>query len=298
MDKGSKENTGILYIVATPIGNLGDISSRGLEVLSQVDYIAAEDTRHSGIMLTSFGIKGNFISYHDHNRQVAGERILEILKAGKTVALISDAGMPCISDPGYELVDTCHKAGISVSVLPGPSAAITALAGSGFQASSFVFDGFLPIKGKARKEKIKEIADRKVSSVFYEAPHRVFKTLNDLAEACESGRRLCLGRELTKLYEEYIRLDLGDSAEFMKKHKPRGEYVFVLEGKDESSGKNQEFSKETLIISALLLKFFKGKSLSEAVEEVSRELKAKKNTVYDIALRLKGQAGDTKEDSP
>ncbi|PRM06757.1 Ribosomal RNA small subunit methyltransferase I, partial [Haemophilus influenzae] len=193
--------TGILYIVATPIGNLQDITQRALETFAQVDLIAAEDTRHSGLLLSHYGIKKSFFALHDHNEQEKAHILVEKLKQGSNIALISDAGTPLISDPGFHLVRQCREAGIRVVPLPGACAAITALCASGIASDRFCFEGFLPAKSKARKDKLENIAEEDRTLIFYESTHRILDTLEDMQAVLGEGRYIVLAREMTKTWE-------------------------------------------------------------------------------------------------
>ncbi len=221
---------GVLYLVGTPLGNDGDFSSRALEVLREVDLIACEDTRTTGLLLGRFDIHKPRVSYHAHNLRARESELLEKLKEGLRIALVSDAGMPAISDPGSELVKACVREGIRVSVIPGPSALTTALAASALDTRRFVFEGFLEVKGKNRKEALQRLAVEKSSSVLYEAPHRLLKTLKDLEENGLGERRLCFCREMTKRYEEYLYMTVAEGLDYFQATEPRGEFVLVVEG--------------------------------------------------------------------
>ena len=230
MNEKNRIEGGVLYLVGTPIGNLADISERAKKVLSEVDFIAAEDTRNSAKLLLCLGIKGELVSYHEHNKRVAGERLIARLLAGESCALITDAGMPAISDPGEDVVALAAEAGIKVSVVPGPCAAVSALAMSGLPTGRFAFDGFLPVKGKERRERIEALSHEVRTAILYEAPHKLVTTLTDLCDALGGERRISLCRELTKLNEEVLRFTLADAVEYYQEREPRGEYVLILEG--------------------------------------------------------------------
>ena len=220
----------MLYLVATPIGNLGDISARALEVLGAVDVIAAEDTRHSGNLLRHFGIKTRMVSCHAHNEARRTAELVLDLKAGRNVALISDAGLPAVSDPGFRLVRACIVEGLAYTVIPGPSAVLTALVGSGFDTTRFFFGGFLPVKSGGREREISAAGDREETTVVFESPHRLLKTL----EACTRlmpERMLCVARELTKQFEEYRRGVAADLLAHYPAHPPKGEIALVIAGK-------------------------------------------------------------------
>ena len=241
MNEKNRVEGGVLYLVGTPIGNLADISERAKKVLSEVDFIAAEDTRNSAKLLLCLGIKGDLVSYHEHNKRVAGERLIARLLAGESCALITDAGMPAISDPGEDVVALAAEAGIKVSVVPGPCAAVSALAMSGLPTGRFAFDGFLPVKGKERRERIEALAREVRTAILYEAPHKLVTTLTDLSDALGGERRISLCRELTKLNEEVLRFTLADAVEYYREREPRGEYVLILEGV-ESVAAEDDFS--------------------------------------------------------
>ena len=221
---------GMLYLVATPIGNLADLSERAIKVLSEVDFIAAEDTRNSKRLLMALGISKPMLSYHDHNRRERGEEIAARLKCGESCALITDAGTPGISDPGEDMVALCALEDIPVTLIPGACAGINALVLSGLPTGKFVFEGFLPAKSSERKSALREMLSEKKTIIFHEAPHKLRATLADMREIFGSERRISLCRELTKLNEEIIRTDLAGACELYAEREPRGEYVLVLEG--------------------------------------------------------------------
>ena len=230
MNEKNRVEGGVLYLVGTPIGNLADISERAKKVLSEVDFIAAEDTRNSAKLLLCLGIKGELVSYHEHNKRVAGERLIARLLAGESCALITDAGMPAISDPGEDVVALAAEAGVRVSVVPGPCAAVSALAMSGLPTGRFAFEGFLPVKGKERRGRIEALAREERTAILYEAPHKLVTTLTDLCDALGGERRISLCRELTKLNEEVLRFTLTEAVKYYSEREPRGEYVLILEG--------------------------------------------------------------------
>ncbi len=219
----------MLYVVATPIGNLGDITLRALESLRSVDVIAAEDTRHSSLMLRHFDIKKPLVSFHEHNEAMRTAQLIERLAAGENVALITDAGMPGLSDPGARLVRECIKRGLPFTIVPGPSSILTALVGSGFKMEKFCFRGFLPVKSGQRQRELRAAAEREETTIFFESPHRLAKTLAAGAEIIPE-RQLCVARELTKKFEEFRR---GTAAELLASYSARavkGEIVLVVEG--------------------------------------------------------------------
>jgi len=220
---------GILYLVATPIGNLEDITLRAIRILKEVDFIAAEDTRQTIKLLNHFEIKKSLISYHEHNKKEKGKYLISQLDSGKNVALVSDAGTPAISDPGEDLVKLCVKDDIKVTVIPGPVAAITGLVASGLSAGRFVFEGFLPMNKKIRKERLELLKNEARTIIFYEAPHKLMHTLKNLYEVF-GNRKVVLARELTKKFEEIIRCDLDEAIEKYKEQLPKGEFVLLVEG--------------------------------------------------------------------
>ena len=219
-----------LYLVGTPIGNLADISDRAKKVLSEVDFIAAEDTRNSMKLCSALGIKKEFVSYYEHNKRTSGEKILARLLSGENCALVTDAGMPAISDPGEDIVKLCADSGITVSVIPGPCAAVSALALSALTTSRFTFEGFLSAQKNERKKQLSRLHTEERTMIFYEAPHKLKATLADMC--CEFGeeRKISLCREITKLNEEVIRTTLGAAVNLYSEKEPRGEYVLVLDG--------------------------------------------------------------------
>lgn len=222
---------GMLYLVATPIGNMADMTDRAKKVLREVDFVAAEDTRNTGKLLACLEIKQEIISYFEHNKREKGEVILSRLQKGESCALVTDAGMPAISDPGEDLVALCVEHGIPVTVIPGCCAAVTALALSALSTMRFAFDGFLPTDNKARRARLAEIKDEQRTLILYEAPHRLPQTLCDLKETL-GERRISICRELTKINEEIFRTTLDSAIAFYKENKPRGEYVLIIEGRD------------------------------------------------------------------
>ncbi len=220
----------VLYVVGTPIGNLQDFSPRAVETLRSVDFVAAEDTRVTQKLFNHFEIKKPMVSYHEHNLRERGEMILSRIQNGESCAVVSDAGMPCISDPGEDLVRLCTDAGVPVRVIPGPSAAVSALAISGLPTTRFTFEGFLSTNRKNRLEHLESLKEEKRTMVFYEAPHKLLATLQDLAAFFGESRRISIVRELTKIYEEVRRSTLGEALLFYQELKPKGEFVLVVEG--------------------------------------------------------------------
>ncbi len=272
----NKVASGTLYLVATPIGNMADVSERCIKVLDGVDFVAAEDTRNSGLFLSRLGLHKPMVSYHDHNRTQKGAEIVERLKCGESCALISDAGMPAISDPGEELVALCADAGVVVSIVPGPCAAVSALALSGLCTRRFCFEGFLPVSGKERKTRLSAVAAEERTTIIYEAPHRLTKTLSDLLSVCSPTRRISLCRELTKLNEEILRLTLETAVKYYESVSPRGEYVLVLDGAEPVVA---EVSGESIAEHAARL-MAEGMSRKDAIRRVSEERGIPKNQVY------------------
>ncbi|MCB2293079.1 16S rRNA (cytidine(1402)-2'-O)-methyltransferase [Clostridium algoriphilum] len=278
---------GKLYLVPTPIGNLKDITLRALEVLHNVDIIAAEDTRQSLKLLNHFNIKKPLISYHQHNEQGRSENIIEQVKEGKNIAIISDAGSPGISDPGSVIVLKCIEQMIEFEVLPGATAVITALVYSGLDTTKFIFRGFLPRENKDRKPIIDDLMNRSETLIFYEAPHRLLSTLEFLYENL-GNRKISMCRELTKLYEEIIRLNLEEAIEYYKSNSPRGEYVLVVEGKSKEAIENEERAKwDSLTIEEHIQKFMnEGLSKKDAMKKVAKDRDMPKSEVYKHSLKL------------
>ena len=226
----NKVEKSTLYLVGTPIGNLADMTERAKKVLAEVDFIAAEDTRNSMKLLSCFGIHAELVSYHEHNRRESGERIVARLLAGESCAIITDAGMPAISDPGEDLVRLCSDAGVTVRVVPGPSASVSALALSGLPTAKFVFEGFLSAQKNERRKRLAALKNEERTMIFYEAPHKLRATLDDMLEAFGADRKIALCRELTKLNEDTERTTLEGAIKTYKEREPRGEYVLVIEG--------------------------------------------------------------------
>lgn len=230
----NKVEGGTLYLVATPIGNLADISERALKVLSECDFVAAEDTRNTARLLSYFGIHKELVSYFEHNKKRRGEELIARLMAGESCALVTDAGMPAISDPGEDIVRLCAESGVRVSIIPGCCAAVSALALSALSTARFAFEGFLPANKNERMARLSAIVDERRTIIFYEAPHKLISTLKSLCEVFGEGRKIALCRELTKINEEVIRLTLGEAVALYESREPRGEYVLILEGGEEA----------------------------------------------------------------
>ncbi len=272
---------GMLYLVPTPIGNLGDISIRCRETLEQADFIAAEDTRVSVKLLNHLGIKKSLVSYFEHNKAYKGNVILERILAGETCALVSDAGSPAISDPGEDLVKQCAEAGITVCAIPGPCAVITALSISGQSTGRFCFEGFLSTAKKSRREHLLSLKDEQRTMVFYEAPHKLLSTLEDMAEVFGGQRSISLCRELTKLHEEVVRTTLAQAIEKYTEHPPKGEFVLVIAGAPAVQRETATAGDAAARVAQLMEE---GLSRKDAVKQAAKELDLPKNVVYDAAL--------------
>ena len=271
---------GKLCLVGTPIGNLGDMSPRALRALEEADFIAAEDTRVTLKLLNHFNIKKPLVSYYEHNARSAGERILERILAGESCALVTDAGMPSVSDPGEDLAARCAGAGVELTAVPGPCAAVTALALSALPAGRFCFEGFLSTSGRSRREHLESLKGERRTMVFYEAPHKLVKTLEDLRAAFGPGRRIALCREMTKLHEEVVRSTLGEAAALYAETPPRGEFVLVVEGAAEAK---TEFGREEAL-ALVERRRAEGMSLKEACRLTAEETGIKKNELYQWAI--------------
>lgn len=272
---------GTLYLVATPIGNLGDISARALEVLESVDLIAAEDTRRTVQLLNHFGISKPLTSYHEHNKREKGQYIISLLKQGKNVAQVSDAGTPAISDPGEDLVGLCIENDITVTSVPGPVAGVNALILSGLNTRRFAFEGFLSVNKRHRHEHLSSVKNDTHTLIFYEAPHKLRTTLEDMRDAFGGGRRIALVRELTKLHEEVIRTDIDSAIEKYKEVSPRGEYVLVVEGAKEDAGE-EEKPWAGLSASEHVEKYIsEGMSSKEAIKRTAVDRGVPKREIYN-----------------
>lgn len=240
MSEKNKTEKSTVYLVATPIGNLADITERAIKVLSEVDFIGAEDTRNSLKLLSCLGIKKELVSYHEHNKKASGERIIERVLSGESCAIITDAGMPAISDPGEDIVRLAADAGVRVSVIPGACAAVSALSLSGLATGRFCFEGFLSPNKKEREERLGKLKSEERTMIIYEAPHKLKNTLSDLCDTFGETRKISLCRELTKLNEEIVRTTLGEAKKYYNENEPRGEYVLILEGATEAGVKVSE----------------------------------------------------------
>jgi 16S rRNA (cytidine1402-2'-O)-methyltransferase len=273
-------------VVATPIGNLQDITLRALEILKSVDAIAAEDTRHTAGLLAHFAIQKKLIAVHDHNERKAAEQLLTRLQAGESIALVTDAGTPGISDPGAVVVDILLEAGIKVVPIPGASAVITALSAAGITATGFIFYGFLPASGAQRRRALEELKALNSTLVFYEAPHRVIESVADMATVLGPERRLTIARELTKIFETFHRCSLGEATQWLQAdpNQQRGEFVLLVE--EAPALEAGPISDEAERILKLLLTEL---PLKQAVKLAADISGAKKNALYDHALKLQSQ---------
>ena len=272
---------GSLYLVATPIGNLGDVSKRAAQTLSEVDFIAAEDTRVTLKLLLHLKIKKQLISYREHNSRESGEQILKRLQTGENCALVTDAGTPGVSDPGEDLVRLCLESGIPVIAIPGPCAAITALLLSGLPSGRFTFEGFLSTTKKSRFEHLNDLKTEKRTMIFYEAPHKLKRTLNDMLSIF-GDRHISISRELTKLYEETLRCTLSEAIAHYEQKPPRGEFVLILEGADNNSPVDIDLTQAIAIVNSYVSE---GISLKDAVKKAAEETNAPKNALYNAAIK-------------
>lgn len=273
---------GILYLVATPIGNLEDMTFRAIRILQTVDLIAAEDTRHTGKLLQHFQIKTPQLSYHEHNRQQRIPELLSQLSQGKAIALVTDAGMPLISDPGYELVKACVEQGIPVVPIPGANAAITALSAAGLATDKFVFEGFLPAKGKERRSHLETLNSETRTIIFYESPHRLRETLQDLGKTLGEEREIVLARELTKMHEEFWRGTIKNAIAHYTNREPQGEFTLVVAG---ATLEKPQLSEA--VIKAELQNLLKqGLSRSEASRQLAQQTSLPRRQIYQLALTI------------
>lgn len=269
---------GTLYVLGTPIGNISDITLRALDTLNEVDFIAAEDTRVTLRLLNKYDIKKPLVSYHDHSSKLCAEGIINRLAAGENGAVVTDAGMPCISDPGEGLVRLCYKNDIPVKVVPGPSAVVSALAISGLSTSRFSFEGFLSVTKKQRIEHLEEVKNYKNTMIFYEAPHKLISTLEDMLKYF-GDRKISLCRELTKVYEEVIRTTLSGAVEYYRDKSPKGEYVLVIEGKPESDEPECTLEQAVEMVRNLVSE---GEKTSAACKIIAQETGYRKSELYQI----------------
>lgn len=268
--------SGILYVTGTPIGNLEDITLRQLRILEEVDFIAAEDTRVTRKLLTHFELKTPLVSYHDHSGNAAAQAIADRIAAGESCAIVTDAGMPCISDPGEELVRICRERGISVQAVPGPSAVVTALSVSGGSTAQFVFYGFLPVDKKPRNEMLTQLQHESRTAILYEAPHKLCRTIADLKECCGDDRVVSFCRELTKVHEEVLRMSLSEADAYYAEHAPRGEFVLVLDGAVQEDAPLS--AQDAVKLAQMYLS--QGMSAAAAAKMAAKETGLTKNEVY------------------
>ena len=275
--------SGTLYIVGTPIGNLGDLSPRAVEILQSVDFIAAEDTRVTLKLLNHFGIKKPMVSYFEHNKYQRGEMICDRIQNGETCALVSDAGMPAISDPGEMLVAQCAEREIPVQVVPGPSAVVSALAISGLPTGRFTFEGFLSTAKKSRREHLAEVKTERRTMVFYEAPHKLLTTLEDMLAAW-GDRRISVVRELTKIHEEVRRTTLSQAVAYYRENTPKGEFVLVIEGAAEEIPESMTLGQAVQFARELMEQ---GCSASEAAKQAAQASDFKKGELYRLLMEEK-----------
>lgn len=282
---------GMLYVVGTPIGNLEDMTFRAVKILQAVDVIAAEDTRHTGKLLQHFQIKTPQVSYHEHNRNERLPDLLKQLDEGKAIALVTDAGMPGISDPGYELVKACIEAGIQVVPIPGATAGITALSASGLPTDRFVFEGFLPSSGQERQQRLELLQAESRTLIFYEAPHRVRATLQDLANCLGETRNIVMARELTKLHEQFWRGSLRDAIAHYTQHEPKGEFTLIVAG---VQAEIPVFSEENLKAELMQI-MAQGVSRSQASRQLAQITKLPRRQLYQLALSLPDSAREAIE---
>jgi len=275
---------GVLYIVATPIGNLADISERALKVLSKVDFIAAEDTRNSMRLLTHFGISKPLISYYEHNKREKGEEIVSRLKCGESCALITDAGTPAISDPGEDLVRLCAERSVEVTSVPGACAMITALTLSALPTARFVFEGFLPVTKKERNQRLEALAREERTFILHEAPHKLRTTLSDLRQTLGDNRKIAICRELTKLNEEIFRTTLAQACDAYAEREPRGEYVLVIDGAEQGSVQSAQINAWESPEAALEHFLSQGMSRNDAIKAAAKSFGVTRNQFYSMLL--------------
>ena len=273
--------SGTLYLVPTPIGNLGDVSQRAREILAAVDFIAAEDTRVTLKLLNHLGLKQPLISYFEHNKAQRGAQILERLEAGENCALVTDAGTPAISDPGEDLVKLCAQAGVTVCPIPGPCAAVTAISASGLPTGRFCFEGFLSTAKKSRREHLEALREEKRTMIFYEAPHKLLATLEDFSKVFGPEREISLCRELTKIHEEFYRTTLGEALARYRETDPKGEFVLVVAGKPEAEPASISADQAAQRVQELMAQ---GLNRKDAVKQAAQELGLSRNAVYAAAL--------------
>jgi len=272
---------GTLYLVPTPIGNLGDLSQRVIDTLARADFLAAEDTRVTAKLLNHLGLKKPMVTYHRHNEKHMGQAVLDRLLSGESCALVTDAGTPAISDPGEELVALCAAQGVPVVPIPGPCALTAALAASGLPTGRFTFEGFLAMNKKNRRAHLDSLRGERRTMLFYEAPHKLAATLRDLEETFGADRRVSLCRELTKLHEEILRTTLGEAAAKYEAEAPRGEFVLVVAGAEEAEEREVTLEDGLALVERLR---GEGASLRDAVRQAAKELSLPRNRLYDLAV--------------
>lgn len=275
----NKIEKGMLYLVATPIGNLSDISERAVKVLSEVDFVAAEDTRNSAKLLSCLGISKPMVSYFEHNKRERGQQIIERLRSGESCALITDAGTPAISDPGEDMVALCAESGIPVTSIPGACAGIVALTLSALPTKRFCFEGFLSANKGERRARLSELADEQRTMIFHEAPHKLRTTLDDMCIAFGPDRKISLCREITKKNEEIIRTTLAAAVEHYKENEPRGEYVLVLEGAV-SASKGEDFWTDMTVEEHVKFYTDNGLSKMDAIKSCAKDRSVHKSIIY------------------
>lgn len=280
----NKVSSSTLYLVATPIGNLSDMSERAIKTLSEVDFIAAEDTRNSMRLLNYFGISKPLVSYYEHNKRERGEEIIARLLGGESCALITDAGTPAISDPGEDLVRLCAENGVTVTAIPGACAMVNALALSALSTVRFVFEGFLPVQKKQRKERLKELSTEQRTFILHEAPHKLRTTLSDLCEVLGGERKIALCRELTKLNEEIVRTTIAEACALYDEREPRGEYVLVIEGKKASDSEEAEEISVEALREEVNLRISDGMGKNAAIKAVAEAHGMTRNGLYELLL--------------
>ena len=279
----NKVEKSTLYLVGTPIGNLADMTERAKKILAEVDFVAAEDTRNSMKLLSCFGIHSELVSYHEHNKRESGERIVARLLSGESCAIITDAGMPAISDPGEDLVRLCSEAGVTVKVVPGASASVSALALSGLSTSRFVFEGFLNAQKNERRKRLDALKNEERTMIFYEAPHKLRSTLDDMLEVFGKDRKIALCRELTKLNEDTERTTLEGAVNTYKEREPRGEYVLVIEG---GSGKNEEDNPLLSLTPEEHVAHYEGRGMKrmDAIKSAAKDRGMSKSDFYKFLI--------------
>ncbi|MCL6326799.1 16S rRNA (cytidine(1402)-2'-O)-methyltransferase [Pectobacterium polaris] len=291
-DQQADISASTLYIVPTPIGNLGDITQRALAVLASVDLIAAEDTRHTGLLLQHFAINARLFALHDHNEQQKADVLLAKLQSGQSIALVSDAGTPLINDPGYHLVRRCREAGVRVVPLPGACAAITALSASGLPSDRFCYEGFLPAKTKGRKDKLRELGEETRTLIFYESTHRLLDSLQDISEVLGAERYVVLAREITKTWESIHGAPVGELLAWVKEDENRrkGEMVLIVEGHQVDDSALSAEALRTLALLRAELPLKKAAALAAEIHGV------KKNALYRYGLEQEGDSGESEDD--